>query len=139
LSHVPSTPIDFTAKSRFLCLMARRLLDGSRDPTLIDDKDYYGNKRIELAGQLISLMFEDLFKRFCTQIAKQADQSLTRYHQAKASNSGGNASTRRNNAKLEYPDCFVNFPSDIITRGMQSALSTGKTSQKNGLFYKQPY
>lgn len=51
-----------------LCLMARRVLDAEKDPELIDDKDYYGNKRLELAGQLISLMFEDLFKRFCAQV-----------------------------------------------------------------------
>jgi len=29
----------------------------------LDDKDYYGNKRLELAGQLCALLFEDLFKR----------------------------------------------------------------------------
>jgi len=29
-----------------------------------DDRDYYGNKRVELAGSLIGLIFEDLFKRW---------------------------------------------------------------------------
>lgn len=51
--------------------MAGRLLDALKEPELIDDKDYYGNKRIELAGQLLSLMFEDLFKRFCGQVRRE--------------------------------------------------------------------
>lgn len=38
------------------------------NPDLIDDKDYYGNKRLELAGGLLSLMFEDAFKRFNSEV-----------------------------------------------------------------------
>jgi len=44
--------------------MIRRIIEASHDPTKLDDKDYYGNKRLELAGQLISLLFEDQFKLF---------------------------------------------------------------------------
>ena len=44
--------------------IARRVLKTVKDPTLLDDKDYYGNKRLELAGSLLSLLFEDLFKRY---------------------------------------------------------------------------
>lgn len=44
--------------------MIRRIIEASFDPSKLDDKDYYGNKRLELAGQLVSLLFEDLFKKF---------------------------------------------------------------------------
>jgi DNA-directed RNA polymerase III subunit RPC2 len=40
----------FKAKTRFLSLMIRRILDAVFDPSKVDDKDYYGNKRLELAG-----------------------------------------------------------------------------------------
>lgn len=65
LAHIPmqkSQP--YMAKCRYLGLMVRRIIDAIHDPTKLDDKDYYGNKRLELAGQLVSLLFEDLFKKF---------------------------------------------------------------------------
>lgn len=31
--------------------------------TECDDRDFYGNKRLELAGSLMGLLFEDVFKR----------------------------------------------------------------------------
>ncbi len=44
--------------------MMRRMLYAMLDPSFIDDRDYYGNKRLELAGGLLALLFEDLFKRW---------------------------------------------------------------------------
>lgn len=44
-------------------MMMRRMLAAMLDPNLVDDRDYYGNKRLELAGGLLALLFEDLFKR----------------------------------------------------------------------------
>lgn len=122
LAHIHSAGSDFRPKARFLSLMAKRCLQASRDPSLLDDKDYYGNKRLELAGQMLGLLFEDLFKRFCSQTKKQADYALTRYHQTRA--------TARQKETLQYPDCFRNLPTDIITRGLQTALSTGTWSIK---------
>ena len=47
----------------YMAVMLRRMLAAMLDPSLIDDRDYYGNKRLELAGGLLALLFEDLFKR----------------------------------------------------------------------------
>jgi DNA-directed RNA polymerase beta subunit len=35
-------------KCVYLALMVRRIVVAMRDPSTIDDKDYYGNKRLEL-------------------------------------------------------------------------------------------
>ena len=50
----------------------------------IDDKDYYGNKRLELAGNLLSLLFEDVFKLFNNDLKRQADLILSKPNRAQA-------------------------------------------------------
>ncbi len=44
-------------------------MQAEEDPSLVDDRDYYGNKRLELAGSLLSLLFEDAFKRFNSEVS----------------------------------------------------------------------
>ena len=78
LNHVPVVNFDFRTKCTFVCHVIRRVLLTHQDRTQLDDKDYYGNKRLELAGQLLSLLFEDLFKRLNVQLKKQADQGLSK-------------------------------------------------------------
>lgn len=55
---------NFKMKATYTALMVRKVMKAQSDENLVDDRDYYGNKRLELAGSLLSLMFEDLFKRF---------------------------------------------------------------------------
>lgn len=65
LAHIPmSRHLPFFAKCRYMALMIRRIVEAMHDHTKLDDKDYYGNKRMELSGFLVSLLFEDLFKKF---------------------------------------------------------------------------
>lgn len=54
----------------FLGVMVRKMLYAMLDNTHIDDRDYYGNKRLELAGGLMAILFEDLWKRFIEELQK---------------------------------------------------------------------
>lgn len=52
------------------------MIEGQNDKKFLDDRDYYGNKRLELAGSLISLMFEDVFKRFNWELKSVAEKTI---------------------------------------------------------------
>ena len=56
--------------------MVRRIILVDQGLVTIDDRDYYGNKRLELAGGLLSLLFEDLFKKFNAELKKTADITI---------------------------------------------------------------
>ena len=64
--------------------MIRRVMLAEKNPTLVDDRDVYGNKRLELAGSLMSLLFESLFKRLNSElkaiVEKKAYVDIISYH-----------------------------------------------------------
>ena len=63
-------------KAMFVALMVRRVIQAEKDPSSVDDRDYYGNKRLELAGSLLALLFEDLFKRMLSLFFSRVKLSL---------------------------------------------------------------
>uniref|UniRef100_A0A4W6E8J3 DNA-directed RNA polymerase subunit beta n=1 Tax=Lates calcarifer TaxID=8187 RepID=A0A4W6E8J3_LATCA len=81
LTHVPVKEFNFRAKCIYLAVMVRRVILAQGD-NKVDDRDYYGNKRLELAGQLLSLLFEDLFKKFNSELKKIADQIIPKQRAA---------------------------------------------------------
>jgi DNA-directed RNA polymerase III subunit RPC2 len=48
LAHVPVNNMDFRPKAIFVGTMTRRVLMALDDEKLVDDRDYVGNKRLEL-------------------------------------------------------------------------------------------
>ena len=65
LPHIPAPSFCLREKKFFVALMARKVMMAKLDPdNNLDDKDYYGNKQLNLAGFMIGLLFEGLFVLF---------------------------------------------------------------------------
>ena len=111
IAHVPVIRGNYHPKALFLALMTKKLINAIKDGNKIDDKDYYGNKRLELAGNLIALLFEDLFKKYNSDLKKIIDQTLIK---------AGN----------ENIDIYNLMNSDIITHGLASSISNGNWNVK---------
>jgi DNA-directed RNA polymerase III subunit RPC2 len=112
ISHIPVINYAFQAKCVYVALMVRRVVQAQLDETMVDDKDYYGNKRLELAGQLLALLFEDLFKRFNFELKKTADAILAKPNRA-----------------AQF-DILKSIRQDTISNGLNNALSTGNWNVK---------
>ncbi|GAA5896402.1 hypothetical protein JCM5296_002722 [Sporobolomyces johnsonii] len=114
LAHVPVEDLNFRPKAIYIANMARRVLAAMQDPKNVDDRDYVGNKRLELAGQLLSLLFEDLFKKFNHDLKTNIDKIL-----------------KKSNRATEF-DAIKQFQlhGDGITQGFVRAISTGNWSLK---------
>ncbi|KNC55141.1 DNA-directed RNA polymerase III subunit RPC2 [Thecamonas trahens ATCC 50062] len=110
LSHIPVSAFNYHAKVVYLAVMIRRIFEAVARGGAVDDKDYYGNKRLELAGQLLALLFEDLFKNLNAQLRKHAETVLSKQNRAAAF------------------DVTKWIRHDTITNGMVRAISTGNWS-----------
>ncbi|CAC5416979.1 RPC2 [Mytilus coruscus] len=111
LAHVPVEEWNFKLKSAYMALMVRRVILAKGDKVKADDRDYYGNKRLELAGQLLSLLFEDLFKKFNSELKRIADLTIPKPRAAQF-------------------DIVRHIRQDQITNGLVNAISTGNWSIK---------
>ncbi|CAF2560444.1 unnamed protein product [Rotaria sp. Silwood2] len=111
LAHVPVIEYNYKLKAVYTASMVRRVIQAQLCLVNIDDRDYYGNKRLELAGQLIALLFEDLFKRFNTELQKIANKIIPRQ-------------------RAQQFDVTKHIRPDIITNGLVIAISTGNWTIK---------
>ena len=105
-SHVPVENFNFQVKAIYVATMVRRVMQAEVDPSSVDDRDYYGNKRLELAGSLIGLMFEDLLKRFNWELKTIADKNIPKI-------------------KAAQFDVAKHMRVAQITSGLENAISSG--------------
>ena len=112
LCHVPVVAFDYQKKVTYVAAMIRRMLFAMEDPSCIDDRDYYGNKRLELAGGLLALLFEDLFKRMNSELKRQADSHLSKANRS---------------AQFDIVKCIR---TDTVTFGLEHAIASGNWSIK---------
>jgi DNA-directed RNA polymerase III subunit RPC2 len=113
IAHIPVEGLDFFPKAIYIALMTRRVLMAHYNPKLIDDRDFVGNKRLELAGQLLALLFEDLFKKYMTDLKFACDNIL-----------------KKNNRAVFDPLQHISSLGRHITDGMNRAIQTGNWSVK---------
>ncbi|TFL07260.1 beta and beta-prime subunits of DNA dependent RNA-polymerase [Pterulicium gracile] len=114
LAHVPVNGLDFRGKAIFVAMMTRRVLMAMDDEKMVDDRDYVGNKRLELAGQLLALLFEDLFKTYNTNLKSSIDKVLKKPSRT---------------TEFDAHNTLL-FNGDILTSGFVRAISTGNWSLK---------
>lgn len=101
-------------KALYVCYMVRRMIEATTDPTLLDDRDFYGNKRLETTGTLMSLLFEDLLKTYNRLVRTAMDQHLSKRD-----------STKPLNIKQ-----LMESKMGVIQDGMRVAISSGRWELK---------
>ncbi|XP_042432808.1 DNA-directed RNA polymerase III subunit 2-like [Zingiber officinale] len=113
LAHVPLYKGNFRPRWIYAAVMLRRMLDAILNTDTFDDKDYLGNKRLELSGQMISWLFEDLFKSMNTRTLELVNRE---YEKA-------SRSTHMN---------FIHYirRNYDITLGLERSISTGNWDLK---------
>jgi DNA-directed RNA polymerase II subunit RPB2 len=105
LPHVSTKSSGSLNKQFFLGYMANKLIKASIGVISEDDRDYYGKKRLDMAGSLLATHFRQLLKMFTETMKKILKKDI---------DNGANE-----------VDVQKAIKKDIITRGLRTALATG--------------
>jgi DNA-directed RNA polymerase III subunit RPC2 len=139
LQNVPTVRFNLRPKALYMAQMARRVILAHLGRDHLDDKDYFGNKRLELAGQMLALLFEDLFKRFNEELKKTADMVLSKvwgsmkrvffFVSCELSLCTACVCPTQPNRAASY-DVIKSIRQDLITQGLANAIASGNWSAK---------
>ena len=70
LPHISTDSDGNLRKAYFVGYMVNRLLIGALGRSTEDDRDYYGKKRLEMAGTLLASLYRSLFRLFIDEMIK---------------------------------------------------------------------
>lgn len=105
LPHIGTSKHDRFKKALFLAQMAYRVIElGVVDGIEPDDKDHYANKRLKLAGDMLTSLFRVAFKSLIRDIKYQLEKNAKRG---------------------KSPNLKVAMRADVITERVRHALATG--------------
>ncbi|CAI8607435.1 unnamed protein product [Vicia faba] len=101
--------------------MVRRIMDAYQNKDALDEKEFIGNIRLKLPGELLSLLFEELFKSWINEVKKMSEKKRAMWAKQKQDKYGHDIIFRMTD--------FLNH-GDIITHGLELTLKTGNFNVK---------
>eukprot|EP01094_Clydonella_sp_ATCC50884_P008296 TRINITY_DN1766_c0_g1_i2.p1 TRINITY_DN1766_c0_g1~~TRINITY_DN1766_c0_g1_i2.p1 ORF type:complete len:1180 (-),score=381.56 TRINITY_DN1766_c0_g1_i2:113-3652(-) len=104
LPHIDVIEGAETKKGYFFGYIIHRLLQSALERRPMDDRDHYGNKRLDLAGPLLGNLFRQLFKKLTKDVKSYAQKDLD---------------------QSKEPDLQWAVKSEIITQRLRYSLATG--------------
>lgn len=75
---LPHVGADESRKAAFLGYMVHRVLQATTLRRSFDDRDHYGNKRLDLAGPLMTHLFRSLFRKLVKDVRMQLQKTVNR-------------------------------------------------------------
>ncbi|KAK1422858.1 hypothetical protein QVD17_18147 [Tagetes erecta] len=121
-TFIPNIPVwenNFHLKCVYVAVMLRRMMSAILNEDAMDDKDYIGNKRLELSGQLLALLFEDLFKSMNENLKKEVGSKLSK------------------GSRVDMANMITTKGVNSITPGLERSLSTGNWDCKRFGMHKK--
>jgi DNA-directed RNA polymerase subunit B len=104
LPHIGTDPGSALSKAYYLGQMTQQLIELAVNRRAADDKDHYANKRLKLAGDLLTSLFRVAFLNLCRDIKYQLERTATRGRK---------------------PNIKTAVRADVITERLRHALATG--------------
>lgn len=117
LPHISTEPESELKKGYFVGYMVNRLLQVALGYQKEDDRDHYGNKRLDLAGPLLAGLFRQLLRKLMKDVRANLRRAVN---------------SRKSVDEIIHHDLSAAIKSSIISNGLKYALATGNWNASGG-------